>query len=210
MNRQRSRWLATALVGIGVLTVPLVGNAASPQSAGGGGEIIDGGTFSQGPPEHIDPALNTLVDNYQVINALYDGLTALDVSDPENTQIVPHVAESFESNEDATVWTFTIKEGQQFSNGEPILPSTFQRSWERAADLAGDYSYLLEFIDGGAERLAGEADTLAGVVADDEAMTLTVTMDGAVRQLPGRCRIPDVLPDARRGRRRRRRTTRIS
>jgi oligopeptide transport system substrate-binding protein len=180
LNRQRSRWLATALVGIGVVTVPLVGNAASPQSAGGGGEIIDGGTFSfGGPPEHIDPALNVTLDAYQVVNAMYDGLTEVDSSDPENTQIVPLLAETVEPNEDATVWTFTLKEGLQFADGEPILPSTFLRSWERASnpDFAGDYSYLFNFIDGGAEKLAGEADTLTGVVADDEAMTLTVTMD---------------------------------
>ena len=184
MNKQRSRWLATALVGIGVLTVPLVGNAAAPQSAGGGGEIIDGGTFVGGPPEHIDPALNTTLDAYQVINALYDGLTEIDISDPENSQIVPLLAESFEPNEDATVWTFTIKEGQQFADGEAILPSTFQRSWERVADLAGDYSYLLNFIEGGAERLAGEADTISGVVADDEAMTLTVTLSAPYSNFP--------------------------
>ena len=166
------------------MTVPLVGNAASPQSAGGGGEIIDGGTFVGGPPEHIDPALNSTVDAYQVINALYDGLTETDMSDPENSQIVPLLAESFEPNEDATVWTFTIKEGQQFSDGEPILPSTFQRSWERVADLGGDYSYLLNFIEGGAERLAGDADTISGVVADDEAMTLTVTLSAPYANFP--------------------------
>ena len=74
------------------------------------------------------------------------------------------------------MWTFTIKDGLTFADGEEILPSTFQRSWERAADIAGDYSYLFNFIEGGAERLAGEADTISGVVADDEAMTLTVTL----------------------------------
>jgi oligopeptide transport system substrate-binding protein len=185
LNTQRSRWLATALVGVGVLTVPIVGNAAAPQSAGGGGgEIIDGGTFVGGPPEHLDPALNSTLDAYQVINAMYDGLTDIDATDPENTQVVPVLAESFEANEDATVWTFTIKEGLQFADGEPILPSTFVRSWERAADLAGDYSYLLGFIDGGDERLAGEADTLSGVVADDEAMTLTVTMNAPYSNFP--------------------------
>ena len=107
---------------------------------------------------------------------MYDGLTDIDVSDPENTRIVPLLAETFEPNEDATVWTFTIKDGLTFADGEEILPSTFQRSWERAADIAGDYSYLFNFIEGGAERLAGEADTISGVVADDEAMTLTVTL----------------------------------
>ena len=47
------------------------------------------------------------------------------------------------------MWTFTIREGLTFADGEEILPSTFQRSWERAADIGGDYSYLLNFIDGG-------------------------------------------------------------
>ncbi|MFP5256871.1 MAG: ABC transporter substrate-binding protein [Acidimicrobiia bacterium] len=149
-----------------------------------GGDFIDLGTFVGDPPEHLDPALNSTLDAYQVINAIYDGLTDIDASDPDNPEIVPHVAESFEANEDASVWTFTIREGQTFAGGEEILPSTFQNSWERAADLAGDYSYLLGFIDGGSERLAGEADTISGIEADDEAMTLTVTLDAPYSNFP--------------------------
>jgi len=153
----------------------------SGESDGGGeegGELIDLGTFVGDPPEHIDPALNSTLNAYQVINSLFDGLTDIDASDPEDVKIVPHLAESYEANDDATVWTFTIKEGQEFSDGEPILPSTFQKSWERASDpeFAGDYSYLFNFIEGGAAKLAGEAETLSGVEADDEAMTLTVTL----------------------------------
>ena len=144
-----------------------------------GGELVDGGTFVGDPPEHLDPALNSTLDAYQVVNALYDGLTDIDSSDPDNPVVKPHVAESFESNDDATVWTFKIREGMKFSNGEEIKPTTFQKSWERAShpDFAGDYSYLFNFIDGGKEKLDGKATTLAGVKADDEAMTLTVTLD---------------------------------
>jgi ABC-type oligopeptide transport system substrate-binding subunit len=155
------------------------GQAAAPEEeAQQGGEITDLGTFVGDPPEHIDPALNTTLDAYQVVNAVYDGLTDIDASDPDNPEIVPQVAESFESNEDATEWTFTIREGLTFADGEEIVPSTFQRSWERASnpDFAGDYSYLFNFIEGGAEKLDGTADTLAGVEADDENMTLTVTL----------------------------------
>ena len=194
MNRQRSRWLAIALVGIGVSAVPVVGSAESPQSAGGGGEIIDGGTFSVGPPEHIDPALNTTLNSFQFINAVFDGLTEIDDSDPENIEIVPHLAESFESNEDATEWTFVVKEGQQFSDGEPILPSTFKRSWERAAALAGDYSYLMNFIEGGEAAVAGEADEITGVVADDEAMTLTVTLSAPYANFPALAGFQTFMP----------------
>lgn len=142
----------------------------------GGGEFIDYGTFVGDPPEHIDPALNSTLDAYQTINAMYDGLTDIDASDPANPEIVPLLAESYEPNEDATVWTFTIKADQAFANGEEILPSTFKRSWERAAAMGGDYSYLMTFIEGGAEALETPGTELSGVVADDEAMTLTVTL----------------------------------
>ncbi len=154
-------------------------------ASGGGGELVDLGTFALGPPEHIDPALNTTLDAYQVINALYDGLTDIDSSDPSNPKVVPDLAD-FSANDDATVWTFTIHPDQAFSDGEPILPSTFQRSWERASnpDFAGDYAYLFNFIQGGAEKLAGDADTLAGVVADDDAMTLTVTLAAPYSNFP--------------------------
>jgi ABC-type oligopeptide transport system substrate-binding subunit len=88
------------------------------------------------------------------------------------------VAESYEANDDATVWTFKIRKGLKFSNGEKVLPSSFARAWERASDpdFAGVYSYLMTFIKGGAEKLDGKAKTLEGVDADDEAMTLTVTL----------------------------------
>ncbi len=137
-------------------------------AAGSGGEFIDMGTFVGDPPEHIDPALNSTLDAYQVINAVYDGLTEIDASDPANPAIVPLVADEVTPNDDASVWTFHIREGAQFADGEEINASTFVSSWERAADLAGDYSYLITFIDGGSERLDGTADTISGVEADDD------------------------------------------
>jgi len=154
------------------------GGEEDEQKTQAGGELVDGGTFVGDPPEHIDPALNSTLDAYQVVNALYDGLTDIDSSDAAKPEVKPHVAESFEANDDATVWTFKIREGMKFSNGEEIVPTTFQKSWERASnpDFAGDYSYLFNFIKGGKEKLDGAADTLEGVDADDEEMTLTVTL----------------------------------
>jgi oligopeptide transport system substrate-binding protein len=176
-RRKTSRWLAIAAIGVGAVAVPVVTNAAEPQAAAGGGELIDGAQFPQGTPAHLEPALNAELDSYQVIRLMYDGLTDIDaLTDPEHPTTMPHQAESYESNEDATVWTFHLKEGLAFADGEPILPSTYLRSWERAATLEGDYSYLFDFIEGGNELRTGAADTLSGVVADDDAMTLTVTL----------------------------------
>jgi oligopeptide transport system substrate-binding protein len=164
------------------------GSEAAPDEAQAqqGGEMIDLGTFVGDPPEFLDPGLNSTLDAYQVIGALYDGLTELDSSDPENPVIVGQVAESWESNDDATEWTFKIRDDLFFSDGEQVLPSSFQRAWERASnpDFAGDYSYLFNFIQGGAEKLDGTADTLAGVEVDDEAMTLKVTLAAPYSNFP--------------------------
>lgn len=152
--------------------------SATTASSGGkeGGEFIDGGTSVPSAPEHIDPARNSTLDAYQIINALYDGLTDIDISDPKNPKVVPLVASQVTPNADASVWTFKIRDNEFFSNGEPVLPSSFARAWNRAGKIAGDYSYLLNFIKGGKEMLDKKADTLSGVVADDATKTLTVTL----------------------------------
>jgi oligopeptide transport system substrate-binding protein len=143
-----------------------------------GGEFVDLGTVVGDPLEHIDPALNVLLDGFQITNALFDGLTEIDFTDPDNPELKGLVAESWEANEDATEFTFTIKDGLEFSNGEPVLPSSFVRAWERASDpdFAGQYAYLFNFLEGGAEKLDGTAETISGVTADDEAMTLTTVL----------------------------------
>ena len=48
----------------------------------------------------------------------------------------------------------------------------------------GNYSYLMSFIEGGEAAVAGEADEISGVVADDEAMTLTVTLSAPYANFP--------------------------
>jgi ABC-type oligopeptide transport system substrate-binding subunit len=151
-----------------------------------GGEFIDLGTIVGDPLEFIDPALNTTLDGFQITNALYDGLTEIDFTDPDNPELKGIVAESWESSDDALVHTFTIKEGLEFSNGEPVLPSSFKLAWERASDpdFAGDYSYLFNFLEGGAEKLDGTAEEITGVVADDEAMTLTTTLSAPYANWP--------------------------
>src|SRR3546814_10346202 len=50
----------------------------------GGGEFIDLGTIVGDPLEHIDPALNTTLDAFQVITALYDGLTDTGIDEDGN------------------------------------------------------------------------------------------------------------------------------
>jgi oligopeptide transport system substrate-binding protein len=158
----------------------------TPSAGKKGGDFVDLGTIVGDPLEHIDPALNTTLDGSQITGALYDGLTKIDFTNPAKPVLKGLVAESWTSNADATVWTFKIKKGLKFSNGEPVLPSSFQIAWERASDkaFAGDYSYLTNFLKGGKEKLAGTATSIAGIKVDDAAMTLETTLSAPYANWP--------------------------
>ena len=167
-----------------------------------GGEVIDLGTFVGDPPEHIDPALNSTLDAYQVVNALYDGLTDIDSTDPENPVVVPQVAESFEPNEDATDWTFQIREGLTFSERRAgpaqLVPARLgagQRPRLRRRLLVPVQLHRGRCREA---RRRGPRRSPASS-ADDDAMTLTVTLSAPVLELPdawpgsrssSRCRRP--------------------
>jgi oligopeptide transport system substrate-binding protein len=159
--------------------------ADSGQAEGGtegqaaqGGMLIDLQNLAFGDPSHIDPGLADTLQGAQIPVLLYDGLTEFDFTDPSNPELMPQVAESFESNDDATVWTFQLRDDVTFSNGDPVLPSSFAYAWNRVVDpeFASEVAYHFGPILGAAEVAEGTATELEGVVADDEAMTLTVTL----------------------------------
>ena len=61
------------------------------------------------------------------------------------------------------------------------------RAWERASDpdFAGHYSYLCNFLEGGKEKLDGDGrDTISGITADDDAMTLTTKLSAPYANWP--------------------------
>lgn len=148
-----------------------------------GGDLIDLQNFATGEPQHIDPALADTLQSSQVSELLFDGLT---VNDFETGRTLPGVAESWEANEDSTEWTFRLRDDVTFSNGDPVLPSDFKYAWERVLDpdFASTLTYHLSVIEGATAVEEGTATELVGVVADDEARTLTVRMEAAFSPFP--------------------------
>jgi peptide/nickel transport system substrate-binding protein len=65
--------------------------------------------------------------------ALYGGLF---VTDPETHEAVPLLAESFEANDDFTVWTLKIKPDVVMSDGSPYDAEAVKANWDRAKDIA--------------------------------------------------------------------------
>ncbi|MGH3878671.1 MAG: peptide ABC transporter substrate-binding protein [Actinophytocola sp.] len=128
-----------------------------------------GGTFRFAitEPTAIDPYNAQESEGILVAQYLFTGLTSVA---PEG-EIEPGVADKWESNEDCTEWTFDLKTGTKFHNGEDVTSASFKLGWERvAAKLsASEVSYHLQGIEGFEEMQAGSAKTLSGVDATDPA-----------------------------------------
>jgi oligopeptide transport system substrate-binding protein len=193
--RKHGLWAVMIAILVGViLTVAACGgdddddaaDAGGDSGGAAGGTMVDLQNFVFGDPDHIDPALAGVLEGAQIGVLLYDGLTEFDYSDRENPVLEGQVASDWTTPDNGKTWVFNIKEGQVFSNGEPVLPSSFKRGWERvsAADTASEIAYLMAPIKGQAELNAGEAQVLSGVVADDAARTLTVTLNFPFADFP--------------------------
>jgi ABC-type oligopeptide transport system substrate-binding subunit len=156
-------------------------------SAPDGGTLVDLAQLNDsGSNTSFDPAVVQTLDESQITSAVWDGLTDFDFTDKCNPVLKPLVAEKWTSNSNATQFVFTLKKGEKFSNGDPVLPSSFKLGWERMGNqaTASPYGYLINYIKGGADYGAGKTQTLDAIKADDTNMTLTVDLQDPNADFP--------------------------
>ncbi len=138
-------------------------------------------------PDTVDPALNSSVDGATMLAHLFSGLAKWAQDENGNLQIVADAATELPEgvvNDDGTVtYTYTLRDGLVWSDGQPVTAGDFAFAWQRAAstDLAADYGYMFEVVDGYNDIWATDddgnylnPDAKLNVVAVDE-KTLEVT-----------------------------------
>ncbi len=136
-------------------------------------------------PQTLDPALNSAVDGATTVAHLFSGLAKWAQDAEGKLVIAPDAAEALPEgvvNEDGTVtYTYKLRSGMKWSNGDEVKASDFVNSWNRAAstELAADYGYMFEIVDGYAE-MQEDATKKLNAIADDAAGTITVTIENAV------------------------------
>lgn len=143
-------------------------------------------------PDTIDPALNSAVDGATMVSHLFSGLAKWAQDETGALVIVPDAAAELSEgveNEDGTVtYTYTLRDGLKWSDGQPVTAADFAFAWNRAASpaLAADYGYMFDVVDGYAEMWETDADgnivnpdAKLNVTAVDE-KTLEVTLANSV------------------------------
>ncbi len=103
-------------------------------------------------------------------------------------ELQPLAAESWNLSDDGLVWTFNLREGLVWSDGEPLKASDFVFSLERAATSGYDFAWYWDFAGGiknWKEITEGTMDVSEiGVRALDD-LTIEVTTNSPKPYLPG-------------------------
>ncbi len=127
-------------------------------------------------PGDLDPARATLPDDFFIIRALGEGLVT---PDPAGGEPQPAAAERWEVSPDGLVYTFHLRSGARWSNGEPVTAQDFVDSYRRALDpaTAAPKAGLFDLVRGAAAFRRGELKDFAHVgFRARDAATLEVTL----------------------------------
>ncbi len=125
-------------------------------------------------PVTLDPALVEDIYSAEYVTKIFSGLVTLD----ENMEVVPDLAERWETSSDGTVYTFYLRKDARFHDGKPVTAEDVKYSLERACDPAtGSHTagIYLDDIVGVRERLEGRASEIRGVeILDDHTIRITI------------------------------------
>lgn len=164
-------------------------------SCGGGEGANDKEVQEKGPsqtfhlalseaPQVFDPVKAVDGFSFQVLEQIFEGLIRFD---EKNLTIEPMLAESWEMNEDGTVFTFSLKKGVHFQDnacfkdgkGRELKASDVVYSFTRAcSNFEGNYAATMfkDKLKGANDFFVGSSDEIEGIKAvDDYTVQFTLT-----------------------------------
>jgi len=159
-----------------LLILTLLVFALSCGKKGGSGSIFTLNIVTE--PSSIDPQITTDIPGGTVDELILEGLLRKD----KTGKSVAGIAEKWEKSKDGLVWTFHLRDGVKWSNGDPVTANDFKAGWIRGLnpDTAGSNASMLFVIKNGEKYNAKKvSENEVGIkVIDDK--TLQVTLESPI------------------------------
>ncbi len=129
----RSRLLSTVMFAAGLL---LAGSAAQAELKKGGNLVY---AYLSGPGT-LDPHVSSSAVELEVIHHLFESLVAMD----GNYNTKPVLADKVDISSDAKTFTFTLRKGVKFHNGQELTSADVLASFERYKKLSPNAQVLTD------------------------------------------------------------------
>jgi len=179
------------------LLVACGGGQPSQTTAGDGksASAADPTTLRRGngpEPDTLDPQRSRTDASFNILRDLFEGLTAVG---PDG-DAVPAAAESWTVSTDGLEYTFRLREGLRWSNGDPVVAADFVAGMRRLVDpaTASPYAQVFEPVLNASAIVSGKqaADAL-GVTAPDD-RTVVIRLANPAPYLLGILAHPSTFP----------------
>lgn len=151
-NQRITARTVTVVASLALLAACSGGDPSEPPedaTAQAGGDLV---MAVQDDPVCLDPQQVTLTTALNIGRQLTDSL--LD-QDPETGEIVPWLAEGYETNDDLTEFTFTLRDGVTFSDDTPLTADTVVKNFDALSELGSTAPLASQYLAGysGAEAV---------------------------------------------------------
>jgi peptide/nickel transport system substrate-binding protein len=146
----RTHRYRTLLGGLAVLSVAALAlTGCAPTATTASSTTKDGGTldlaFNQDPYANLDPNQNFWIESRSIDRNLVDSLTD---QDPKSGKIVPWLATSWTESADARTYTFTLRKGVTFSDGEKFNAAAVKTAFDGIGKLGPLASLGATYLSG--------------------------------------------------------------
>lgn len=158
------------------------------QNTGSQGEDGEGDLFTvtaavSGAQDTLDPGASTAQGGETILFHLYENLMRWSDGGDGHAVLSPGQALSYEVETDYAgnaTYTFTLRQGIQWSDGEAVTAQDFAAAWRRLADPANDLPHreLLSVVSGYDQVQETGDPSLLAVSAPDDG-TFVVTLNGS-------------------------------
>ena len=119
-------------------------------------------------PTSLDPQILTDMSGLFVTSMTYESLVRLN----EKNEIIPAGAESWTKSDDGKVWTFKIRQGMKWSNGDPVTAKDYYNGIKRGIEpkTASEYAFLTYYIENAEDYNTGKLKDFGkvGIKAKDD------------------------------------------
>src|SRR6266404_1812715 len=151
MRLNRTLAAGCALTAIAGLAACGGGNGSSSSSSAGGGSSSSSSSSSSSLVvetsfvlKTLDPARMFEPTGLMIDHVLYDTLLTYKGSNVSTP--VPDLAASYTASADAKTYTFTLRQGVKFANGDPVTAADVVFSLTRTKNVNGNPSFLMAGI----------------------------------------------------------------
>ncbi|NBJ69661.1 MULTISPECIES: peptide ABC transporter substrate-binding protein [Clostridia] len=147
----------------------------SSKKAGGEGKKVLNLSLENDIPD-LNQVTTTDGISFDILNNVMEGLYRLDEDDAPQ----PAMAKSVDISEDKLTYTFHLRDGIKWSNGEAVTAHDFVYSWLRALhpDTSGSYSFIIaDYIKGAEEYANGEGKQEDVAIKANDDKTLVVELN---------------------------------